>query len=94
MKPTALLLPWLFKRWLLLTIVVMLLLLVGAFLSLRQPDLEPWHHEAPQGEFRAKDYRGDYSLAQYRELEDRLFAQLDRYAVDLDTAPQYSRFIR
>jgi alpha-beta hydrolase superfamily lysophospholipase len=94
MKPTALLLPWLFKRWLLLTIIVMLLLLVGAFLSLRQPDLELWHHEAPQGEFRAKDYKGDYSLTQYRELEDRLFAQLDRYGLDLDATPQYSRFIR
>jgi len=94
MKPTALLLPWLFKRWLLLTIIVMLLLLVGAFLSLRQPDLGLWHHQAPQGEFRAKDYKGEFSLAQYRELEDRLFAQLDRYAVDLDATPQYSRFIR
>ncbi len=85
---------WLVKKWFLLVLVVIFLLLVGAFLSLRAPALAPWQHEALNEEFEHQDYHRGYTLAQYRGLEDRLFAELDDYAVDLERSPQYSRFIR
>jgi alpha-beta hydrolase superfamily lysophospholipase len=94
MKAISPSLRWILRKWLFLIIFVLALLLSGAFLSLRKPDLASWHHKVPKGEFRAQDYSSDYTLAQYQELEARLFAQLDRYSVDLNESPEYSRYIR
>jgi alpha-beta hydrolase superfamily lysophospholipase len=86
---------WLAKKWIILSFFVLLLLLLGAFLSLRQPALVSWHHEAPKGEFHIQSSGGeDLTLEQYLDLEERLFAQLDRYAVDPKETPEHSRFIR
>jgi alpha-beta hydrolase superfamily lysophospholipase len=87
---------WLLKKWMILSFFVLLLLLLGAFLSLRQSDLVSWHHEAPKGEFHIPNLGEgeDFSLEQYLDLEERLFAQLDRYAVDPKETPEHSRFIR
>ena len=87
---------WLLKKWMILSFFVLLLLLLGAFLSLRQPDLDSWQHEAPEGEFHVSNQGegGNLSLEQYLDLEERLFAQLDRYTVDPKETPEHSRFIR
>jgi alpha-beta hydrolase superfamily lysophospholipase len=87
---------WLAKKWMILSLFVLLFLLLGAFLSLRQSDLDSWHHEAPEGEFHISNLgKGEaFSLEQYLDLEERLFAQLDRYAVEPKETPEHSRFIR
>lgn len=60
-----------------------------AFLQSR-PDLKPWHTARLAGEFRAADRDRVRTLADYRALEDRLFAQV-RKAVYAKTAPEDRR---
>ena len=43
------------------------------------PDLKVWHSYNATQEFRARDYPDGISLGEYRELEDRLFAEIDKH---------------
>jgi alpha-beta hydrolase superfamily lysophospholipase len=43
----------------------------------KMPDLQVWHSYDAEQEFRARDYPDGISLGEYRELEKRLFAELD-----------------
>jgi alpha-beta hydrolase superfamily lysophospholipase len=55
-----------------------------------RPDLRPWHLAALETEFRAADADRVQSLDGYRQLEDRLFAELDAEVVD-QVAPEDRR---
>jgi len=45
---------WLLRKGHALTLLLLILLLAGAFLTLSKPDLALWHHKAPKEEFRLK----------------------------------------
>ena len=62
-----------------------------------KPDLEVWHTYEAEHAFRARDYPDGISLGEYRELEDRLFAEIDEHvyatvpADSLDTFNRYNK---
>jgi len=62
-----------------------------------KPDLEVWHTYEAEHAFRARDYPDGISLGEYRELEDRLFTEIDEqvYATvgsdSLDTFNRYNK---
>ena len=87
---------WLVKKLITAKVLILLLLLLGAFLSIRKAALAPWHHEGPREEFHIQSLgKGeDLTFKQYLDLEEGLFAQLDRYAVDPEEAHEHSRFSR
>jgi alpha-beta hydrolase superfamily lysophospholipase len=62
----------------LLTLVLVFALQARARLA----ELEPWHRIALQEEFRADRADGPKTFAEYRALEDRLFAELRRKVLD------------
>ena len=77
-------------------VVLATILLVAAFRARRFPDLEAWHANGPEGEFRAHDYHQNFSLDDYLKLEDRLFEALKSYAIDPDQLAgrsKYNRFV-
>ena len=45
----------------------------------KMPDLQVWHTYEAQNEFRARDYQDGITFAEYHELEDRLFAEIDEH---------------
>lgn len=51
--------------------------LVRAYESRNKPDLHLWHSYEAESEFRAQDYPDGIALDEYRELESRLFAEID-----------------
>jgi alpha-beta hydrolase superfamily lysophospholipase len=60
-----------------ITGVICTLLVVGLWLGVRHiPELKPWHLAPLREEFTAADSTRVHDLAGYRELEDRLFAEL------------------
>jgi alpha-beta hydrolase superfamily lysophospholipase len=61
-----------------LLLLAFALMLARAFGARRHPDLEPWHRLVLANEVHAADIRGDYSWAQYRQAEARLFAEMAR----------------
>ncbi|MEX1311802.1 MAG: hypothetical protein AB1Z65_15355, partial [Candidatus Sulfomarinibacteraceae bacterium] len=62
--------------------VVAVLVLVVATLGQRtKPDLAIWHTVSLDAEFDARDAADGCTWAQYLELEDRLFRQLDETIV-------------
>ena len=59
------------------------------------PDLKNWHVQKPESEFRAVDATDDYTLDDYREQEDCVFAELDAYIAQSwskQAAVTYNRF--
>lgn len=64
------------KAALWLLILVALLLLLRAFQSRRGPDLGDWHRIELTNEVHAGDIGDDYTWAQYRQAEQRLFAEM------------------
>ena len=67
-----------------LVALLSLVILILAFATLAQrskPDLSLWHTVNLRTEFEAKDAADDFGWAQYLELEDRLFAELDERIV-------------
>ena len=48
-----------------------------AYLARSLPDLEVWHSYEPEAEFHAKDFPDGITFSEYRELETRLFEELD-----------------
>ncbi len=66
------------KAVLLLLLLIFTVLLVRAFDSRRKPDLEIWHTTSLDSEFRARDHDKEYTFRDYREMEDRLFEEMER----------------
>lgn len=59
------------------------------------PNLQGWHLEMPESEFRAADASDDYTLDDYLKQEDRVFAELDSYlrgSWSKQSAGAYCRF--
>ncbi len=75
-------------------LIVAALLLVTAFADRKLPDLEPWHLSAPPGEFEAGDADPGFGLAEYRTIEDALFARLPEVAVEPGDARGISKYVR
>lgn len=74
-------------------------LLVGGLVffvmhQLDRPELQPWHTEVLDAEFRASDSDRINSLEDYRKLEDRLFEQLQRQVMGSPVAAgqRFNRF--
>jgi len=68
-------------------LVLATIVLIYALQARRQADLQPWHTEAPQLEMRLADLGPDFSLAQYRERENALFAET-RAALEASIPPE------
>lgn len=61
----------------------------------KMPPTRFWHDVAPQGEFRARD--AGMSFEDYLALEEKLFASLDEYMIDvsvLDGQSPHMRYVR
>ncbi len=59
--------------------VLVTIWLVRGIEARNKPDLEIWHTYAAEHAFQARDYPDGISLGEYRELEDRLFAEIDEH---------------
>ena len=57
--------------------IVAALWVYRAHLARSLPELQVWHTHEVQNEFRAKDFPEGISFYQYKELEKRLFDELD-----------------
>ncbi len=85
-------------RVLVLGLTVMVTIWIVRGLAARnKPDLEVWHTYEAEHAFQARDYPDGISLGEYRELEDRLFAEIDEHvyatvrADSLDTFNRYNK---
>ena len=65
-----------------------------AYLARGLPDLEVWHSYKPEAEFRAKDFPDGISFAEYRDLESRLFEELDAQIYAIATSGNGGTFSR
>lgn len=74
--------------------VVATFVLASAYLARQHPDLEAWHREVPEGEFRASDLDEDFDLADYLAIEEALWKQLPRYHVPSEERGRYVRGTR
>lgn len=66
-----------------------------ARMSRSLPDLEGWHLQKPESEFRAADATSDYTLDDYVQQEDRVFGELKSYVEQTwakESPDAYSRF--
>jgi len=63
-------------KW--VAVILVTVYLIRAFDSRRGPELELWHTESLEEEFRADDLAATTTLADYLAAEERLFAELDR----------------
>ena len=76
-------------------LATIVLLTLWARMARSLPELKAWHTEKPESEFRMADARDDYTLDDYRQQEDRVFAELDSHIHGSwsNQAPgNYSRF--
>jgi len=77
--------------------VIATIWIVRGLAARNKPDLEVWHTYEAEHAFRARDYPDGISLGEYRELEDRLFAEIDEHvyatvpADSLDTFNRYNK---
>lgn len=74
---------WLIRLSVIVVAVVVTIYVVRAFDSRRLPDLKPWHTVVLENEFRADEVPADFDFADYLELEDRLFREVDERIVDV-----------
>jgi len=71
--------------------------IVRGMAARNMPDLEVWHTYEAEHAFRTRDYPDGISLGEYRELENRLFAEIDEHvyatvrADSLDTFNRYNK---
>lgn len=65
-----------------------------AYLARDLSNLEIWHTYEPVAEFRAEDFPDGISFAEYRELETRLFDELDEHVFASTTSGNSGRFNR
>ena len=64
-------------------------------LSQSLPDLQGWHLQSPESEFRAKHAKRNYDWDDYLAQEEQIFKELDAYMTDswsLQTQGAYNRF--
>ena len=79
-----------------LTVIATIWVLRG-MAARNMPELEIWHTYEAEHAFRVRDYPDGISLGEYRELEDRLFAEIDEHvyatvgADGLDTFNRYNK---
>jgi alpha-beta hydrolase superfamily lysophospholipase len=83
-------------RWLVKLVVLgVLLVLAGLFawaLEARDlPELEAWHRAAPASEFRADRAGPEFTFADYRALEERIFAGLSEWDIPEARFPHYMK---
>ena len=78
MKPTRRILRF---TGIAVAVVVVLVLLVATLGQRTKPDLSLWHTTSLDAEFDAGDAADGFTWAQYLELEDRLFGELDEKIV-------------
>src|SRR4029453_8493545 len=62
-----------------------------AFVSLRLPDLQPWHRWSPPSEAHARDLGKEATLADYLRREERVFAELRTEIEDRVPASERTR---
>ena len=77
---------WRWVRWALAAAVLVLLTLIvgGAYDARRRlPDLKPWHRTSFD-DLKASTMGDAFTFAQYREREDRLFAQVEALESTID----------
>jgi alpha-beta hydrolase superfamily lysophospholipase len=86
------------RRVLLIALTVIATIwIVRGMAARNKPDLEIWHTYEAEHAFQARDYPDGISLGEYRELEDRLFAEIDEHvyttvrADSLDTFNRYNK---
>ena len=78
-------------------IAFLTILLVRAFDTRGLPDLQVWHKVKLSNEFDRRKYRREITFEQYRDIEDRLFAELDKKVFsETGSAEQdkYNRYTR
>ena len=68
-------------------LVLATIVLIYALQARRQADLQPWHTQAPQLEMTVADIGPDFSLAQYIQRENALFAKT-RAALEASIPPE------
>lgn len=78
----------------LLVAVITTIWLFRAYLARGLPNLEVWHSYEPEAEFHSKDFPDGVSFAEYRELETRLFDELDAQVYAITTSVDGGRFNR
>ena len=76
-----------------LTIFVTILL-VRAFDSRRGPDLHIWHQVELTSEFNRKQHGDELTFEQYQQIEDELFAELDKKVVFKTESSGHEKFNR
>jgi len=75
--------------------LVILILVIGTLAQRSKPDLSLWHTVNLKSEFEADDADDDFGWAEYLELEDRLFDELDQRIVQPSKAaadPDWNRY--
>jgi alpha-beta hydrolase superfamily lysophospholipase len=75
--------------------MVLIVLVIGTVAQRSKPDLSPWHTVNLKSEFEANDADDGFGWADYLELEDRLFAELDERIVQpsrADADPDWNRY--
>lgn len=75
----------------LIVAIVASLWVYRAHLARSLPELQVWHTHEVQNEFRAEDFPDGISFYQYKELEERLFNELDE-AVYCDAKGRFNRY--
>jgi alpha-beta hydrolase superfamily lysophospholipase len=76
-------------------VLILLILAIGTFAQRSKPDLSLWHTVNLKMEFQADDADDDFGWADYLELEDRLFVELDERIVQpsgADADPDWNRY--
>src|SRR5210317_2261438 len=75
----------------LVTAVVAALWIYRAWLARDLPELQVWHTYEVQNEFREEDFPEGITFRRYRELEDRVFDELDQ-VVYASANGRYNRY--
>jgi alpha-beta hydrolase superfamily lysophospholipase len=75
--------------------VIATIWIIRGFDARKMADLQIWHSYHTAQEFRARDYPDGISLGEYRELEGRLFAELDEHVyatINSDDGELFNRY--
>ncbi|MHC4266147.1 MAG: alpha/beta hydrolase [Planctomycetota bacterium] len=75
-------------------IIFVTILLVRAFETRRGPDLQVWHKVELLNEFDRSQYSNQMTFEQYREMEDKLFAELDKNVYEKVVSSEQDKYDR
>ena len=83
------------RTFIVLVVIVATIILVRAFDSRAKPDLQAWHLEELENEFRANDRQGVESFPDYVAMEARLYEELDRKVLSkyANADVQFNRYV-